>query len=237
MTHPKSLKHGNTVTAQMFNAISPSYDVLNRLFSLGIDRYWRKAVCQFLPQTPFTVLDCATGTGDQLLTFLKHTPLITQAVGIDPAHQMLTKASHKLRRYQDKVSLKEAFAEDLPFTKGKFDVLSISFGIRNVNDLSQALKEMKRVLHPEGSLLILEFSHPTSKFLAPLYFFYLNRVLPFFGKLFSSHAYAYRYLAKTIATFPQGDALCHHLHQAGFNTVKQVPLSWGIVTLYVGKIH
>ncbi|CAM0117224.1 bifunctional demethylmenaquinone methyltransferase/2-methoxy-6-polyprenyl-1,4-benzoquinol methylase UbiE [Rhabdochlamydiaceae symbiont of Dictyostelium giganteum] len=229
------MKKTPSLTAQMFNSIASYYDFLNHFFSLGIDYYWRRVMCRFLPQTPFTLLDCATGTGDQLLAFLKKSAFITSAYGIDPASKMLEKARIKLSQYHSKVSLVEASVEHLPFQDEMFHTVSISFGIRNVEDLSQSLLEIHRVLKPQGELLILEFSHPTHFLIRPLYFFYLNKLLPLLGKLISRHQRAYSYLAETIKTFPQGKALCEHLETAGFKEIHMTPLSLGIVTIYRGK--
>ena len=148
----------------MFDAISSRYDLINAVLSFGLDRYWRKAVCKHLPKKQkLKLLDCATGTGDQLVTLLKRCPTIYDAVGTDPAPEMLRIAAPKLAPYAHTARLLPASAEAIPFPDDMFDVVTISFGIRNVADLSQSLKEIYRSLAPQGRLIILEFSHPKRK--------------------------------------------------------------------------
>jgi demethylmenaquinone methyltransferase / 2-methoxy-6-polyprenyl-1,4-benzoquinol methylase len=224
--------------SSMFNAISSRYDRINTVLSLGLDQYWRKAVCKFLPKKQkIKLLDCATGTGDLLLTLLKHAPQIYDVVGIDPAEKMLNLASSKLAPYSYKIKTMVATAEAIPFSDAMFDMVTISFGIRNFQDLDQSLKEIRRVLTPKGRLLILEFSHPTFPPVRLLHRFYLNQVVPRLGKWLSQNKEAYTYLAKTIESFPQGESLCERLKQAGFSNIQRKPLSFGIVTVYIGEKH
>jgi demethylmenaquinone methyltransferase/2-methoxy-6-polyprenyl-1,4-benzoquinol methylase len=220
---------------QMFESISKRYDRINRVLSLGLDLYWRKAVCKYLPKKQkIKLLDCATGTGDQLVTLLKNCPQIYDAVGIDPAHNMLALAKPKLARYSHCARLAVASAEEIPFPDEMFNAITISFGIRNVADLSQSLKEIYRALAPEGRLIILEFSHPSRSVVRFFHRFYLNWIVPYVGKRLSQNEEAYNYLSKTIETFPQGDELAQILRHAGFTNVQIKPLSFGTVSLYIG---
>lgn len=221
---------------QMFNTISTRYDFINTVLSLGLDRYWRKAVANYLPvKSRIKLLDCATGTGDQLVTLLNNFPTIYDAVGLDPAQQMLEIASKKIERHSHRCRLIVGSAEAIPFPNEMFDAITISFGIRNVADLSKSLGEMYRTLAPKGRLIILEFSHPQHKGIRKLHSFYLNRIVPKVGRQLSNNKEAYRYLSNTIETFPQGEALCSILRQAGFTHVQVKPLTFGTVSLYVGE--
>lgn len=226
----------NISVPRMFDSISSRYDRINRVLSFGIDRYWRKAVCHHLPRKQrIKLLDCATGTGDQLVTLLKNNPQIYDAVGIDPAEEMLALAAPKITPYRHKAKLMTGVAEMLPFSDGMFDVVTISFGIRNVADLDLSLKEIHRVLAPRGKVLILEFSHPLHSPIRMVHRFYLTQVVPLIGRWLSHHAEAYSYLSETIESFPQGSALCEILRQAQFKKVEAKPMTLGTVTLYIGE--
>jgi demethylmenaquinone methyltransferase/2-methoxy-6-polyprenyl-1,4-benzoquinol methylase len=221
---------------QMFDTISSRYDLINTVLSLGLDRYWRKAVCKHLPKKQkLKLLDCATGTGDLLVTLLRNCPAIYDAIGTDPSKEMLALAAPKLAPYSHCSRLISAPAEAIPFPDNMFDAITISFGIRNVADVSQSLSEIYRTLAPQGRLIILEFSHPKRKPVRLLHQFYLNRIVPNIGKWLSKNKEAYTYLSKTIETFPQGEALGGILRQAGFTNVQIKPLTLGIVSVYIGE--
>lgn len=223
---------------QMFESISKRYDRINRVLSLGLDVYWRRAVCKYLPKKQkIKLLDCATGTGDQLISLLKNCPNIYDAVGIDPALNMLSLARPKLASYSHCSRLDVAAAEEIPFQDEMFDVVTISFGIRNVANLTQSLNEIYRTLVPDGRLIILEFSHPSNRFVGFFHRFYINRIVPYIGKWLSKNTEAYTYLSKTIETFPHGDALAQILRQAGFANVQIKPLTFGTVSIYIGDKH
>ncbi len=222
---------------KMFNVISPTYDLTNRILSLGIDQRWRKKVAAFLPkQESITLLDVATGTGDQLFALMDKSKNIAQAIGVDPAIEMLHIAEEKNKHkpYRFRTQWKQASAEALPFVDHSFDVATISFGIRNVPHPVNALKEIRRVLKKDGSLIVLEFSMPSIKWLHAAHLWYLRNVLPKVGGLISRNPEAYRYLNTTIEAFPSGRAFCALMEEAGFKEVKAHPLTGGIVTLYQG---
>lgn len=222
---------------RMFNHISPTYDRANRILSLGIDQYWRRKVSKFMPKKEnIRLLDCATGTGDQLFSLMKRSRNVSQAVGVDMASEMLRIGKQKLKRksYARKVTLKQACVTSLPFVDDSFDCATISFGIRNVVDVPSCLKEIHRVLNPGGRILVLEFSLPTNRKLKAAHLFYLRRFIPKIGGWISKDKEAYSYLNQTIETFPHGESFCHLLSDAGFKKVKAHPLTFGIVTLYEG---
>jgi len=220
---------------EIFENIAPTYDRTNRILSGGVDLYWRRKMVALLPSLEkIKLLDLATGTGDQLLAFLKHSSKIDQAVGIDLAEEMLKIGRTKLKAY-DQVTLKKASATDIPFPGSSYDCIAMSFGIRNVDNVPKCLREIHRVLRPKGRALILEFSLPTNKWVQKTYLFYLNKLLPTIGKLISAHEHAYTYLAQTIQSFPQAKTFCTLMEEVGFTEVKAHPLTFGIVTIYQGE--
>lgn len=218
----------------MFDTISPTYDSLNHILSFGLDFYWRKKMSAFLPdQNKVRLLDCATGTGDQLFS-LMNTGLISQAVGIDFSKEMIARAKKKNRFFMKEVSFQVASAMDLPFADETFDAVSISFGLRNVENPLVGLKEMHRTLAPKGRLLVLEFSLPKNKHIKKFHLKYLRSVVPKIGGLISKERSAYTYLQETIESFPHGSALCSLITEAGFKGVTCYPLTFGIVSIYTG---
>jgi demethylmenaquinone methyltransferase / 2-methoxy-6-polyprenyl-1,4-benzoquinol methylase len=222
--------------AEMFDQIAHRYDLLNRLLSFGRDIAWRK---QFVKQLPaaneLRVLDLATGTADVLLT-LGRDARIGSGAGLDMSTGMLRYAAQKLTSagYAERFPLVLGDAGCLGIQSGQFDVVTISFGIRNVSRFEEALREMHRVLKPGGHALIMEFSIPANPYFRPLYLFYLRHILPRLGGLLSGDPYAYRYLNQTIETFPYGAAFCEIMKKTGFTEVESHPLTFGIATLYAG---
>lgn len=259
MPHPNEhLVLSKSDSWRMFDAISPRYDFLNHLLSLGLDVSWRRQLARFLPagtgRDPFdlaqdasksvlskvealSLLDVATGTADVLLTLVKGNPHIEEAVGIDLAEKMLSIGREKIARASlaDKITLSHGDANHIPFEADRFDVVTIAFGIRNVEDHNRVLREMHRVLKKEGRALVLEFSLPGNAALRALHLFYLRTLVPLIGGIFSGHYRAYRYLNQTIETFPYGDDFCALMEFCGFKNVKAAPLMGGIATIYVGE--
>lgn len=220
---------------KMFDEISPTYDRVNRVMTLGLDQYWRKKLCKYLPQKEqLSILDCATGTGDQILSLFKSGADIGSVIGLDLAEAMLTIGQNKIEKFpfRNKVRFQVGSALELPFQENQFDCISISFGIRNVTDVSRALKEFYRVLKPGGRVLILEGTVPERAWLRGIHLFYLRHFLPRIGGLISKNRNAYRYLNETIETFPQGVAFCQLLEEARFTAVRPNLLMGGITTVY-----
>ncbi len=222
----------------MFNAIAPSYDLLNHLLSLNIDRYWRWRTTQMVPPRGTTpILDLCTGTGDLALAYRKVTEGKTAIVGADFCHEMLRIAEIKTarRRLTDTVRFIEADAQRLPFADATFQITSVAFGLRNVTDTDRGLAEMVRVTQPGGRVAILEFSKPRNWFFGGIYRFYFRRILPSIGQALSrSRDSAYSYLPASVMEFPDGEALAERLRQQGLIDVHWVPFTFGIATLYVG---
>lgn len=218
---------------EMFNAISPTYDRVNRVVSFGVDKLWRRRLSNELPPSgDIHLLDIATGTGDQLIALMKRCPRIVEALGIDVAEEMLARGREKL---QNRATLICASALELPLENGSVHCTTITFGIRNVGDPLKALKEMNRVLKPQGRALILEFSLPTNALIRQGYLFYLRHLLPRIAGWISGNREAYVYLNRTIEKFPCGEAFLKLMRQAGFASAKAIPLTFGVATLYVGE--
>ena len=222
----------------MFDRIAGKYDLLNHLLSFGFDLRWRRKMSCFLPAgNGLSFLDLATGTGDQLISIMNQTDRILRAVGADMSAQMLEIAGKKIKKYKwhTKVQLQSGEGCKIDFPDNTFDVVTISFGIRNFSDLQLSLSEIWRVLKPAGRLLILEFSLPQNPLMRRLHLFYLRRILPFIGRTISGDDYAYHYLNKTIESFPYGDSFCALLIKSGFAQVEAKALTGGIVTIYQGE--
>lgn len=220
---------------RMFDQISSTYDKVNRAMTAGLDVTWRKKMGSFLPKKDeISLLDCATGTADQIISLMDHHPNIVCAAGIDLAEQMLQIGRKKLENkpYKESVTLIKASALDIPFPDDTFDCVTMSFGIRNVTNTSVCLQEIYRVLKPGGMVLILESSVPSTPVLKQLHLLYLRQVLPRVGGWLSHKKDAYVYLNKTIETFPYGKQFCHLLEINRFYMTKMTPLMLGAVTIY-----
>jgi demethylmenaquinone methyltransferase / 2-methoxy-6-polyprenyl-1,4-benzoquinol methylase len=218
---------------QMFDDISPKYDFLNHFLSFGVDFIWRKKLVAMLSQKhPLRILDVATGTGDVAISLASLNP--EQIVGIDISDKMLNIARRKVteKGLQEVISFKQGDAERIPFADGAFDAVTVAFGVRNYEDLCKGLSEMKRVLRPGGTMMILEFSHPAATPFKQFYRFYSRSVIPFIGKLISSHSDAYTYLPESVAAFPSGDDFLHILRELGLTNCNKKTLSCGIASIY-----
>lgn len=220
----------------MFDAISPTYDRANRILSFGLDLYWRKVLSQQLPENEIShLLDLATGTGDQIISILKEFPKAKFTItGLDMSREMLELAKQKIPS-SDRVRFMLCDAAVLPFDDSSIDCVTVSFGVRNFINLHHCLSEMLRILTPSGRILILEFAMPQNSLLRNIHLQYLRHVVPFLGKSISRHPTAYRYLNQTIEVFPYGESFAALLKHIGFNKVKILPLTFGIVNIYVAE--
>jgi demethylmenaquinone methyltransferase/2-methoxy-6-polyprenyl-1,4-benzoquinol methylase len=220
---------------RMFDNISPKYDLLNRLFSLGIDQGWRRKVVRLLGQEPVErLLDVATGTADLAILGANRARQVT---GVDISEGMLAHGRTKVERkgLTQRVVLQRADSAALPFADGTFDAVTVAFGVRNFEHLEQGLREMARVLRPNGRIFVLEFSKPTKAPMKQLFRFYFHRVMPTIGRTVSKDSAAYTYLPKSVDAFPEGQAFLDIMGRAGFREVKAEPLTGGIATLYTGR--
>jgi len=189
----------------------------------------RKTVASFGPKR---VLDVATRTADLAIELIKIKDL--SVVGIDISQGMLNFGDIKLRKkgLNHRITLQQADSENLPFEESSFDAVTVSFGVRNFENLDAGLKEMNRVLKVGSPLVVLEFSKPTNPVFSRLYWFYFKYILPPLGKLFSKDATAYTYLPQSVAAFPEGEEFVQRAKSAGFSSVKYKPLTFGICTMY-----
>ncbi|MCA9407816.1 MAG: bifunctional demethylmenaquinone methyltransferase/2-methoxy-6-polyprenyl-1,4-benzoquinol methylase UbiE [Candidatus Omnitrophica bacterium] len=223
---------------QMFNQISPRYDLLNHFLSFGLDIVWRKRLSRYLVKKKKShLLDLATGTGDVILTLVQLNPEIESALGIDMAEKMLEIGRKKIEKkgLSRKITLKHADANQIPSSDYSADNITMAFGIRNVEDPVCVLKEMHRVLKNNGRSLILEFSLPQNSLVKWGHLFYLRTIVPALGWLLSGHYLAYKYLNQTIENFPYGKDFCDLMQQAGFKNVKANELLFGVATIYQGE--
>lgn len=249
---------------EMFAAIAPSYDLNNRLHSLGVDQLWRrKAVNLSQLKATDRVVDVACGTGDLALTYYWHfsvddsrhvvTPKPQQVIGIDFTYEMLPIAKRKFQTGvvdewpRSYISKPVPTPEDLPFINGDAqalplpdaccDVVSIAFGIRNVQDPLTAFREFRRVLRPGGRVIVLEFSLPTNPVLRGLYNGYFRHVLPRTATLVSGdRTGAYKYLPESVNTFIGRQQMVDMLTEAGFAKVEQFPMTFGVCVCYRGVV-
>jgi len=221
--------------AAMFNAISPKYDALNRILSAGIDQSWRRKTLREIRATgALNVLDVATGTADLALALAKGIPG-SKVVGVDISSGMLEVGRSKVRAkdLEGRVRLDLGDGEQLPYEESSFGAVTVAFGVRNFENLEQGLRDMRRVLEPGGTLAVLEFSQPTAWPLRSLYLFYFKNILPRIGRMVSKDASAYTYLPNSVQAFPYGEAFAAKLREAGFQSVRVRPLSFGIASLYL----
>ena len=221
--------------AAMFNAISPKYDALNRILSAGIDQSWRRKTLREIRATgALNVLDVATGTADLALALAKGIPG-SKVVGVDISSGMLEVGRSKVRAkdLEGRVRLDLGDGEQLPYEESSFGAVTVAFGVRNFENLEQGLRDMRRVLELGGTLAVLEFSQPTAWPLRSLYLFYFKNILPRIGRMVSKDASAYTYLPNSVQAFPYGEAFAAKLREAGFQSVRVRPLTFGIASLYL----
>jgi demethylmenaquinone methyltransferase/2-methoxy-6-polyprenyl-1,4-benzoquinol methylase len=221
----------------VFDSVAGRYDIMNDLMSLGIHRLWKRfAIEQCGIRPGQSVLDLAGGTGDLAARLAPLVGPEGKVMVADINAAMLEVGRERLldQGLAGNLSFTQADAEALPFPDQYFDCVIIGFGLRNVTNKLQALTEMYRVLRPGGRALILEFSHPSTPGLKPLYDFYSFRLLPLMGKVIANDASSYRYLAESIRMHPGQQELESTLQQAGFEATEYFNLSGGIVALHRG---
>ena len=219
--------------ALMFNNISVGYDGLNRIISFGIDKKWRRKVLGIVEASnPKTILDIATGTGD--LAILMAQLNADKIIGLDISTGMLEVGKKKIGilGLSDKIEMMVGDSEKMDFADDNFDAITVAFGIRNFEHLEVGLKEILRVLKPNGVFVILETSNPTTFPCKQGYSFYTKNILPLIGKLFSKDKVAYEYLAESASVFPFGETLNNILRKIGFTDVVAKPQTFGVATIY-----
>jgi len=219
-----------------FSAISGRYDLLNSLLSMQIDRYWRWKTTRLLRQFPAgPVLDLCAGTLPLSLELTRQAQE-RMVLAVDFCEDMLKNGKKALPNdnRKDRIFPVCGDGEEIPAPTDTFYGCTVAFGVRNLARTLQGLGEMHRVLRPGGKLLILEFSRPTNPIIKPIYSLYLNKVLPWVAGLVSGDKEAYEYLASSIAAFYEPAELLAMMREAGFTRVERKPLSFGIVSIYIG---
>lgn len=221
----------------MFNNIAPTYDRLNHLFSLSIDKLWRRRVVRRVRRfKPERVLDVATGTGDLAIKMAKAMPK-AKIMGVDLSENMLSVAAEKVRRQglDDHIALYQGDAENLDVANELVDVATVAFGVRNFGNVEQGLSEIWRALRSGGHLVVLEFSTPRNFLVRKLYQLYSNHIMKPVGGLVSKDRKAYDYLPDSIAAFPDRERFLDIMHKVGFDECRRHSQSLGIAQIYIGK--
>lgn len=214
-----------------FAGIARRYMLANHVLSLGIDILWRQKTARLVAtQAPRHILDLATGSGD-LARELRHQCPEARILGADFSLPMMRES--QVRNFDRLVA---ADGMNLPFKDASFDVMTVAFGLRNMASWPGALREMKRVLRPGGSLFVLDFSLPALPLIRPLYLFYLKRIMPRIAGWITGQREAYEYLCSSVERFPSGAAMEQLMKTAGFASVKTRRLSLGIASLYVASV-
>jgi demethylmenaquinone methyltransferase/2-methoxy-6-polyprenyl-1,4-benzoquinol methylase len=221
----------------MFTEISPTYDLTNKILSLGIDRLWRKKLILSAGlKDGDVILDLCTGTADLVFEFHRYHENV-KILGLDISRGMLEIGAQKLARENDEMLLLlESDALNLPLADNSIDVISIAFGLRNLTDFGQGLSEMRRVLKSNGRLLILEFSLPIFRPWRALYLLYLKHIIPLIGGWISGSRPAYNYLHDTIYTFAAPGEVIAEMRNVGFEQIEARKFLNGISILYCGKV-
>ena len=218
---------------QMFDSISAKYDIINRIISGGLDLKWRKNVVKIIKQKrPKRILDVATGTGDLAIALGKN--LASEIIGIDISEQMLEIGKKKVEKnqLQKNITMKIGDGEKINYPNNYFDAVTVSFGVRNFENLDKGLLEIYRVLKPGSKLVILETSIPQSFPLNYLYHLYTLYFLPLIGSFFSKDKSAYKYLSASAKSFPFGKAFNKILKKNGFVVIDNIPQSFGVASIY-----
>ena len=221
----------------VFNSVAYRYDLMNDLMSVGIHRFWKRVAVESIAIRPgMQILDLASGTGDLARAMIKRTGLNGFVVLADINHRMLSTGRD---RFINSGHLKgfgwcQCDAELLPYPENHFDRVTISFGLRNVTEKGQALAEMNRVTKPNGKVLILEFSKPTSQSLTKFYDLYSFGMLPILGQIVTGDRESYQYLVESIRKHPDQETLKNLIEDAGFTNVTYTNLTGGIVAIHQG---
>ena len=219
----------------MFNDIAPTYDKLNHILSLDIDKLWRKRVVRIVQKLGATkIMDMATGTGDLAIAMARNIEGST-IYGADFSSEMLAVAERKIEQLglSERISLTECNAEMIPFEDGVVDAATVAFGVRNFEHQREALTEIKRTIRSGGHLVVLEFSNPRCGFVRWCYRLYSHYILPAIGRLVSKHATAYTYLPESIDQFASPEAFTALLEEVGFDHIERKSQSMGVAHIYI----
>ena len=222
----------------MFDNIAPTYDKLNHVLSMNVDKLWRRhALQEIVDGTPQRILDVACGTGDSTISIAKAAAEGSEVVGADISEGMMALVKGKAEKagVGERISLQVADGEDLPYGEGTFDRVTCAFGIRNFEHRDIGLSEFRRVLKSGGKAVILELSVPQNRMVRWAYDLYFLHVLPRIGGAVSGDRAAYKYLPASVHNFPSANDFCRMMEKAGFLNVRCRAFSFGLCRMFVGE--
>ena len=223
---------------EMFDGIAPTYDKLNHVLSMNVDKLWRRhALKEIVDGTPQRILDVACGTGDSTISIAKAAAAGSEVVGVDISEGMMALVEGKAEKagVGDCIRLQVADGEALPYGDGAFDRVACAFGIRNFEHKEKGLAEFLRVLKPGGKAVILELSVPQNRLVRWAYDLYFTRLLPRIGGAVSGDKAAYKYLPASVHGFPAPEAFCRMMEEAGFRAVRCRTFTFGLCRMFVGE--
>ena len=220
---------------RLFNSIASDYDRLNHILSLNIDKGWRRMAVKEIADkdSPVKVLDVACGTGDFTIEIAKKVSAGSEVIGVDISEGMMEIGKEKMLKAGVTAEMTVADCEALPYDQNTFDRIAVGFGVRNFEHLDLGIREMCRVLKPDGKLVILELSLPSNRLVRGCYMLYFQKILPMVGGFLSGDRGAYEYLRTSVLRFPAPDKFIEMLKSAGFEQVEHKPLTFGICRMYV----
>ena len=222
----------------MFSSIAARYDLLNHLLSFGLDKGWRRRVASETRRIECrNILDLCTGTGDMAIELSRQWKGKVHVNAIDFSRELIERGERKIKKagLNGSISFEQSNAEALPYEEGQFDAVTVTFGLRNIMNRVQALKECYRVTRPGGLFICLEFSQPDHAVFRKVYSFYLMKLVPLIAGMLGSDAAAYRYLGMTIKDFPPPLKLVQLIESAGWRDVTHFSLAAGIVAIHKGR--
>lgn len=222
---------------KLFDNIAPDYDKLNHILSLNIDKEWRRKAVRELIDTemPLNILDVACGTGDFTIEIAQKAAQSSNVTGIDLSEGMMKIGREKIAAAGVKAEMVQGDCENLPYGNETFDRISVGFGVRNFEHLDIGLKEMCRVLKPDGKLVILELSVPSNPIIRWCYKLYFLKILPAIGGWISGDRGAYEYLPASVLRFPAPQKFIQMMKEAGFPNVGHKAFTFGICRMYIGS--
>ena len=223
---------------EMFDNIAPTYDKLNHVLSMNVDKLWRRhALKEIVDGSAQRILDVACGTGDSTLSIAKAAAAGSEVVGVDISEGMMALVEGKAEKagVRNRIVLQVADGEALPYGDGAFDRVTCAFGIRNFEHKEKGLAEFLRVLRPGGKAVVLELSVPQNRAVRWAYDLYFMRLLPRIGGAVSGDRAAYRYLPASVHNFPAPQAFCRMMEEAGFRAVRCRTFTFGLCRMFVGE--
>lgn len=223
----------------MFDDIATDYDALNHIMSLNVDRSWRRRALKeiIIPDRSQKILDLACGTGDFSIAIAGAMSQDSHVTGVDISEGMLAVMKRKVEDagLTDRIDITIGSGEELPFPENSFDAVTIAFGIRNFEDREQGLREILRVLKPDGRIIILELSEPSNPVIRWVYNLYFTRIMPVIGRKVSGNSAAYHYLPASVISFPKKQEWMQTMTNCGFGEVRHKAFSLGICRMYMGR--